>query len=130
MKVLKLHPDYLGVTFSSLCMLHCFLTPFLFITQAHLSTMPAWWQPLNFVFLSLSFFAVYRSSQKSSNQIVKFFMYLFWTILAFLLISEEIELLHLPEALTYATGSILAFIHIYNRKYCQCDDEECCVNEK
>ncbi|GIR72848.1 MAG: hypothetical protein CM15mP75_3600 [Flammeovirgaceae bacterium] len=40
-----------------------------------------------------------------------------------LLISEELELFHLPEALTYASGFSLAFLHIYNRKYCQCADE-------
>lgn len=130
MKALKLNSDYLGVTFSSLCMLHCFLTPILFISQVHLSTIPGWWQPLNFLFLSLSFLAIYRSVQNSSSINVKILLYLSWTVLAFLLISEELELFHLPEALTYASGFSLAFLHIYNRKYCQCADEECCVDEK
>ena len=51
-----------------------------------------------------------------------------WTSLAFLLISEELELFHLPEALTYASGFSLAFLHVYNKKYCQCDDGTCCDN--
>ena len=130
MKALKLNSDYLGVTFSLLCMIHCFLTPILFISQAHLSTMPGWWQPLNFLFLSLSFLAIYRSVQNSSSINVKILLYLSWTVLAFLLISEELELFHLPEILTYASGFSLAFLHIYNRKYCQCADEEFCVDNK
>ena len=92
--------------------------------------MPGWWQPLNFLFLSLSFLAIYRSVQNSSSINVKILLYLSWTVLAFLLISEELELFHLPEILTYASGFSLAFLHIYNRKYCQCADEECCVDNK
>ena len=89
---------------------------------------PGWWQALNYVFLLLSFFAVYKTSQNSSNQIVKILLYIFWGILTTLLISEEFELFHLPEFITYSTGLTLAGLHIYNKKYCQCDDEESCVN--
>ncbi len=130
MKSLGIHSDYIGASLSMLCMLHCFLTPVLFITQAHMSTAPGWWQPLNFVFLLLSFLAIYKSIQNSSNQRVKLLFFIFWSLLAFLLISEEFEILHLPEVITYATGFSLAFLHIYNKKYCQCDDDECCVDNK
>jgi|TARA_B100001063_G_C16422542_1_gene384910 hypothetical protein len=95
-----------------------------------MSTAPGWWQPLNFVFLLLSFLAINRSIKNSSNQLIKVLFYIFWSILAFLLISEEFEILHLPEVITYATGFSLAFLHIYNKKYCQCEDEECCVENK
>jgi hypothetical protein len=95
-----------------------------------MSTAPGWWQPLNFVFLLLSFLAINRSIKNSSNQLIKVLFYIFWSILAFLLISEEFEILHLPEVITYATGFSLAFLHIYNKKYCQCADEECCVENK
>jgi hypothetical protein len=95
-----------------------------------MSTAPGWWQPLNFVFLLLSFLAINRSIKNSSNQLIKVLFYIFWSILAFLLISEEFEIIHLPEVITYATGFSLAFLHIYNKKYCQCADEECCVENK
>jgi hypothetical protein len=95
-----------------------------------MSTAPGWWQPLNFVFLLLSFLAINRSIKNSSNQLIKVLFFIFWSILAFLLISEEFEILHLPEVITYATGFSLAFLHIYNKKYCQCEDEECCVENK
>ena len=128
MKISTIHPDNIGATFSTLCVIHCFATPILFVTQSYMLVVLGWWQALNYVFLLLSFFAVYKTSQNSSNQIVKILLYIFWGILATLLISEEFELFHLPEFITYSTGLTLAGVHIYNKKYCQCDDEECCVN--
>ena len=128
MKISSIHPDNLGATFSSLCVIHCFATPFLFITQSYLLVVPGWWQALNYLFLSISFFAVYKTSKNSSSQMVKTLLYLFWSILAMLLISEEFELFHLPEFITYITGLSLAGLHIYNKSYCQCADDECCVD--
>ncbi len=128
MKISSIHPDNLGATFSSLCVIHCFATPFLFITQSYLLVVPGWWQALNYLFLSISFFAVYKTSKNSSSQMVKTLLYLFWIILAMLLISEEFELFHLPEFITYITGLSLAGLHIYNKRYCQCADDECCVD--
>jgi len=128
MKISSIHPDNLGATFSSLCVIHCFATPFLFITQSYLLVVPGWWQTLNYLFLSISFFAIYKTSKNSSSQMVKTLLYLFWSILAMLLISEEFELFHLPEFITYITGLSLAGLHIYNKRYCQCADDECCVD--
>ena len=128
MKISSIHPDNLGATFSSLCVIHCFATPFLFITQSYLLVVPGWWQALNYLFLSISFFAVYKTSKNSSSQMVKTLLYLFWSILAMLLISEEFELFHLPEFITYIIGLSLAGLHIYNKRYCQCADDECCVD--
>ena len=128
MKISTIHPDNIGATFSTLCVIHCFATPFLFITQSYMIVVPGWWQALNYVFLALSLFAVYKTSQNSSNQIVKTLLFVFWGILASLLISEEFELFHLPEFITYLIGLTLAGLHIYNKKYCQCNNDECCVN--
>ena len=122
------YPDNLGATFSSLCALHCYVTPLIFITQSHISIVPGWWQSLNYLFLSLSFFAIYRSVQNSSNLFIKILLFAFWGLLAFLLITEEFEIFHLPEFLTYGAGITLALLHIYNKKYCKCNDEGCCVD--
>ena len=37
-----------------------------------------------------------------------------------------INLHHLPEIITYFAAINLACLHVYNLKYCQCADEECC----
>ena len=78
-KSLSVHPDNFGATFSLLCAAHCFATPLLFITQSHLLTVPGWWQVLNYIFLTLSFLAVYKSAQNSSSQLIKVLLYVSWS---------------------------------------------------
>ena len=129
MKLTIQHPDTLGAINSSLCVIHCFATPFLFLTQAQtslveLSTVPLWWQLLNYVFIVVSFFAVNRTVKNSSNQLVKFLLWLSWVLLSALILNEEFEIMHMPELLTYFAGISLASLHIYNLKYCQCEDEK------
>ena len=135
MKLTIQHPDRLGAINSSLCVIHCFATPFLFLGQAQtslveLSTVPLWWQLLNYVFIVVSFFAVKRTVKNSSNQIVKSLLLATWVLLSALILNEEFEFMHMPELLTYFAGISLASLHIYNLKYCQCEDENCCPPNK
>ena len=131
MKYTLKHPDTVGAINSSLCVAHCFATPFLFLTQAQtslveLSSVPLWWQLLNYVFIIVSFFAVKRTVKNSSNELVKSLLWASWVLLSALILNEEFEIVHMPELLTYFTGISLASLHIYNLKYCQCEDENCC----
>ena len=134
MKLTIQHPDTLGAINSSLCVIHCFATPFLFLTQAQtslveLSTVPLWWQLLNYVFIVVSFFAVKRTVKNSSNELVKSLLWVLWVLLSALILNEEFEIMHMPELLTYFAGMSLASLHIYNLKYCQCEDENYCPPE-
>ena len=135
MKLTIQHPDTLGAINSSLCVIHCFATPFLFLTQAQtslleISTVPLWWQLLNYVFIVVSFFAVNRTVKNSSNQLVKSLLWVSWVLLSTLILNEQFEIMHMPELLTYFAGISLASLHIYNLKYCQCEDENCCPPKK
>ena len=135
MKYTLKHADTIGAINSSLCVAHCFATPFLFLTQAQtslveLSTVPLWWQFLNYVFIVISFFAVSRTVKNSSNQLVKSLLWVSWVFLSALILNEEFEIMHIPELLTYFAGISLASLHIYNLKYCQCEDENCCPPNK
>ena len=129
MKLTIQHPDTLGAINSSLCVIHCFATPFLFLTQAQtslveLSTVPLWWQLLNYVFIVVSFFAVFRTVKNSSNQLVKSLLWVSWVLLSALILNEEFEIMHMPELLTYFAGISLASLHIYNLKYCTISEEK------
>ena len=131
MKYTLKHADTIGAINSSLCVAHCFATPFLFLGQAQtslveFSTVPLWWQFLNYVFIVISFFAVSRTVKNSSNQLVKSLLWVSWVFLSALILNEEFEIMHIPELLTYFAGISLASLHIYNLKYCQCEDENCC----
>ncbi len=135
MKYTLKHADTIGAINSSSCVAHCFATPFLFLGQAQtslveFSTVPLWWQFLNYVFIVISFFAVSRTVKNSSNQLVKSLLWVSWVFLSALILNEEFEIMHMPELLTYFAGILLASLHIYNLKYCQCEDENCCPPNK
>ena len=130
MKITIKNPDYLGVISGGLCILHCIFTPILFLSSAELAGhgTPVEWQLLNFAFVGLSFLAINNSANKTSNPKVGILFYILWIILFGLILNESIHIFHLPELLTYISAFSLCSLHIYNLKYCQCDDEDCCSN--
>ena len=132
MKITIKNPDSFGVITGGLCILHCIATPLLFISNAKLAGhgTPIEWQLLNFVFVALSFLAIINSAKNSSNPTVKVLFYVLWVILFGLILNESIHVFNLPERATYASAFSLCFLHVYNLKYCQCDDENCCINDE
>ncbi len=126
--------DLLGGLTSSLCLVHCLLTPFLFVAQAgisghhHHAKGPWWWGGIDVLFLVLSLAAVYWSVQKTSKQWLKYAFVVSWLALSLVIFNEKIEGFHLPEEVIYLPTLGLIFLHLYNRKYCQCTDERCCAN--
>ena len=124
-------PDSIGSIASILCLLHCIATPFIFITQACTMSCcadtPIWWQSIDYLFIVISFFAIYRSTQTSSNKIIKIGLWTMWFIFFTLILNKTIVLFYINPNYTYASGIILAFLHLYNLKYCQCENEECCA---
>ncbi len=132
MKLIIRNSDRIGVVSSGLCMLHCFATPFLFLSQSSLIFISVdftlTWFILNYVFLFISFIAIYHSVKNSTNRFIRIFLYLFWVVLSGLIINESSEIFSIPEAATYFSASSLICLHIYNLRYCRCDDEDCCAS--
>ena len=132
MKVIIKNSDQIGAVSSGLCMLHCFATPFLFLSQSSLIfisvdfTLP--WFIINYIFLFISFIAIYYSVKNSSNRFIRIFLYLFWAVLSGLIINESLGIFSIPETATYLSASSLICLHTYNLKYCRCDDENCCTS--
>ncbi|MEE3035306.1 MAG: MerC domain-containing protein [Bacteroidota bacterium] len=132
MKINIYNSDYLGLFTSTLCLSHCLATPLLFVAQTHTISccefLPFWWEYLTFFFIILSFFAVYYSMKKTSKKFMKTIFLSSWLFLSILLFNDLFELIYLPEFITYGATSLLAFLHIYNLKYCQCKDDKCCIH--
>ena len=132
MKLIIRNSDRIGAISSGLCMLHCFATPFLFLSQSSLIFISVdftlTWFILNYVFLFISFIAIYHSVKNSTNRFISIFLYLFWLVLSGLIINESLEIFSIPEAATYFSASSLICLHIYNLRYCRCDDEDCCAS--
>jgi len=132
MKLIIKHSDYIGASASGLCLMHCIATPFLFLSQASLvsvsNEMLFLWQSLNFFLLTISAIAVYYSIKNSSSLSVNTLLFLTWFILLCLIITEVFEIFSVPEFYSYITAISLSGLHIYNLKYCRCDNEECCTS--
>ena len=124
MKVLELkNSDIYGATSSSLCLAHCLFTPLLFLSPIW------WWSSLNSLCIMVSFVAVYNSVKKTSRKVMKPLFWLGFSILTLSIVNEEFHFLHVPEIFNYSAAGFLAGLHIFNMRFCQCEDEECCATK-
>ncbi len=133
MRAIKINSDYLGIFASSVCIIHCAITPLLFLTQAQLLNIsfltPEAWKSLNYVFLAFSGLAVYRSFQNSTNGYIKWLLIFSWISLSGFILNELFEVFVIAEAFSYIAAASLCGLHIYNLKYCQCNDDDCCIHQ-
>ena len=133
MIVLKQKTDLIGAIASTLCLTHCIATPFIFIAQSCsivcCDSTPVWWGALDYFFLVVSFFAVYRSTQTTSSNLIKPFLWLSWSVLFIIIMNEKTTWFSLSEQAIYFPALALIALHLYNKKYCQCNNNKCCTNE-
>jgi len=126
--------DIIGASASAMCFIHCLVTPFLFVAYSNTviieNTYPWWWGILDIVFLLISLFAVYWSTYNTSKQFVKYTFWTLWILLALIIINEKWEIVHVAEVFIHLTTLGLVFLHFYNRHYCQCENDKCCVDAK
>lgn len=121
--------DTIGALASGLCLIHCLATPLLFVAKSCSATCcsgaPSWWSFLDFAFLVISFFAVYRSAASTLKPWISKVLWISWTLLLLVILNEQIGWIHLPEYTIYIPALTLIVTHIYNLKYCQCEGEYC-----
>jgi len=132
MRLTTKNSDYLGAIAGVLCIIHCIITPLLFLINAELATKQTLLalQATGYVFLIISFFAVYKSALNTTNNIVKVLFFVFWSFLLFLILNESFGVFRIAETFTFISAFSLSALHIYNLKYCQCKDENCCVSDQ
>jgi len=125
-----LNSDYVGAAASSLCILHCLLTPVLFVVQAT-STLscseisPGWWSAIDYLFLVVTFFAIRATTRSSSSGWIPQALYVSWGFLAMIIGNESLHFLPIPELFKYIPALLLVSLHLYNLIYCRCEDEVC-----
>ena len=131
--LIKFKPDAIGSIASTLCIIHCLATPFIFITQACTMSCcadaPLWWQSMDYIFILIAFFAIYRATKTSINQSINKLLWTTWLIFFMLIINKTTSLIYINPNFTYIIGCLLALLHLYNLKYCQCQSEICCINK-
>ena len=133
MHSILIKPDAIGSLASTLCLIHCIATPFIFISQACTMSCcadaPIWWQSIDYIFLIISFFAIYRSTKISTKLEIKIALWLTWFVFFILILNKTIQIFYISNNFTYSAGILLAILHLYNLKYCQCSDKDCCVTK-
>ncbi|WP_405567009.1 MerC domain-containing protein [Polaribacter sp. Asnod6-C07] len=126
--------DSVGAISSTLCLIHCVATPFIFFAQSSLfdccNEAPVWWKFIDYFFLVISFIAVFRSTKTTTKNWIKPALWLSWSILFVIIINEKLSMFPLSESFIYLPTISLIALHLYNRKYCQCNTDKCCTNEK
>ena len=127
---MKITSDSIGVFASGLCMLHCLATPIFFIVSACSSACcnnaPVWWQWMDYMFLAISFFAIQNSSNSSTKDWVIQGLWINWAALIFFILNAKFGWFLINPNLKFFPAFGLVFLHMYNMKYCQCEDNECC----
>ena len=125
--------DVIGATASGLCLIHCLATPFLFVAQAGLlsneESHPQWWGVLDLVFLFISLMAIWWSVKATSKKWMRMALWASWSVLAIVVVNEKLSLFPLAEQVIYVPAVGLIFFHLYNRRYCQCNNEICSLEK-
>ena len=119
--------DSIGIISGFLCMLHCIGTPFLFIAKACsvscCSEAPLWWQLIDYLFLIISFVAIFFVSKKISKSWLKFAFWFSWVVLLFVILNQTLEIIYLPSNIIYFPAFLTILLHFYNLKFCKCHSE-------
>jgi len=122
-KFLTKNSDFFGVLTCSLCLIHCISTPLILLSLSSLNTTLSMsyslWSNLDYLFLFISFFMVYFSTQITTLKWMKYFFWLSWFSLLLVTISEKTEIFEFPEYVTYLIITALSLLHLLNLKYCK-----------
>ena len=127
-------PDSIGALASTLCLIHCMITPFIFIaktcTDACCDSSPAWWFFIDYMFLIISCWAVYQSTQNTSKKFMKPLLWISWSIFFISIVNERLNLFLAPQILMNCAAITLVVLHLYNLNYCQCQTDKCCLKKE
>jgi len=129
--------DTLGAFASALCLIHCLATPLLFLATAHggahdhhahgAESVPMLWEVLDYFFLIISALAVSYSTRNTSLKWMPALLWSSWGLLTLMILNEKLHLFHIDHIFVLIPALSLVGLHLYNRKYCNCEDETCCV---
>ena len=122
--------DSIGIIASTLCIIHCIATPLLFVVKACSATCcaeaPIWWQLVDYLFLIISFIAIYFICKNLSIQWLKISFWSAWIVLLLTILNHTFEIVSLPEYFIYIPAATIIILHFYNLQFCKCEDKSCC----
>lgn len=109
-KIQKPFSDYLGIISSLFCLIHCLLTPVILSFQMMYFRNAASFEVFEYIFLSMSFVAVYFSSRNYKNVLGKGIMWITFSVFALSVLVHDF----LPAYISYVASILLIFLHFLN----------------
>jgi len=124
--------DNVGIIASTLCMIHCIGTPFIFIAKACSATCcaeaPLWWIIIDYIFLFISFIAIYFISKDLKIRWLKNAFWISWVVLLFTILNHSLQIANIPKNFIYIPAFSIIALHFYNLQFCKCKNDACCTN--
>ena len=125
------YSDLLGASASLLCLIHCTITPLIFLAKpildgaTHAHEGPSIWGMLDWVFLMLSLVAVWYSARHTPSKRISLLLWGFWVIFVAGLLFEMGGFEQL-KWLMYGGSIALAITHGVNYQHCKrCENDQC-----
>lgn len=122
--ILKIKADTCGIASGTICLIHCAVTPFLFLAKTCSTTnctdAPFWWELLDYVFIVISFIAIYNSISSTTKNWVRITLWCSWISLLLIILNESFGMISLPEMLGYLPALSIILLHFYNHKVGKC----------
>jgi hypothetical protein len=118
--------DKLGIASALVCTVHCLLIPALFLIKylwagntgeglpglgsVHHGggMLPWWWESLDYLFLIVSFIAVYHAASHAASTAIKLSLWVFWSFLATSIFFEQLHWM------AYIASAGLIVTHLIN----------------
>lgn len=102
--------DYIGVLSSLLCLAHCLITPAVISFQMLYHSNSSTFEFLEYIFLFLSFVAVFFSSKNYNRNKGKLVLWLTFMIFASSIIFHDT----IPSLVSYLSSASLIMLHLLN----------------
>lgn len=107
--------DIVGIIASSICVVHCILTPFIVVLFPFI--IKENYEALNYLFLVIGFISMILSVKSTKLNLVKYLLIYFWIQLCLSILLEEKSVIF--SLLMYFSAFGLIVSHILNIKYCK-----------
>lgn len=124
--------DLIGSLAGGLCLIHCLITPFIFVAKACSATCcssaPAWWHYIDYLFIAVSFVAIYLSVRNMDTKWVKTTLWTSWISLVLFTLNESFDWYSISQEIIHIPAFAIIGLHLYHMKFCYCTDESCKVH--
>jgi hypothetical protein len=114
LEVLNGKADYIGISGSVLCIIHCLITPVLLVSSSFLTndTVRVGFLSLDYIFIGINILAVYFATRHFTTPVIKISLWFFLTVFAVAILLEDVS--ETFEYIAYAASLGLVLTHLTN----------------